>query len=341
MKIALITDAWAPQINGVVRALQSTTAELQQRGHKVLVLHSGEGPSMPCPTYPEIALSLQPLSQVRGALEAFQPDCIHIATEGPLGLAARVWCAGHGLRFTTSFHTRFAEYISARYPVPLAWGYHFLRWFHNGAAKTMVSNAALAEELHGWGLRHLVLWSRGVDSKLFRPWPEQDTTQILPGARPAFVYFGRVAIEKNVEDFLKLDLPGSKHVIGDGPLAAELRQRYLEVTWHGMMQGEILSRHVAAADVMVFPSRTDTLGLVVREANACGVPVAAYPVTGPQASIDNGVNGFLSEDLAYAALQCLPLHREDCRQAALRHDWASCTNDFLHHLVPVTGAETA
>lgn len=337
MKVALVTDAWAPQVNGVVRALQSTVQELRALDHEVLVIHSGEQASMPCPTYPEIALALQPFSQVRRALQGFAPDAVHIATEGPLGLAARLWCAGQGWRFTSSFHTRFAEYVAARLPVPLSVAYSFLRWFHNGAALTMVSNQPLADELQGWGFRHLVLWSRGVDSDLFRPWPDQDPAAVLPGPRPAFVYFGRVAVEKNVEDFLRLDLPGTQHIIGDGPQAAELRQRYPNVHWHGMLHGEELSRHVAAADVMIFPSKTDTLGLVVREANACGVPVAAYPVIGPQASIIDGVNGYMREDLREAALLALQLRREDCRNAALAHDWRSCTLNFLEHLVPAHG----
>ncbi|MEY2340836.1 glycosyltransferase family 4 protein [Acidithiobacillus sp. IBUN Pt1247-S3] len=335
MRIALVTDAWSPQVNGVVRALQATANELRKLGHEVQVIHSGEGPTMPCPSYPEIPLATEPFAQIGRAFTERTPDAVHIATEGPLGLAARIWCAGHNWQFTTSFHTRFAEYLAARTPIPLAWSYAFLRWFHNGATHTLISNPALAEELEGWGFRHLAQWSRGVDSNLFRPWPEQDSVVLLPGARPAFVYFGRVAVEKNVEDFLHLDLPGSKHVIGDGPLTADLRARYSAVQWHGMMHGEQLSRHLAAADVMVFPSRTDTLGLVVREANACGVPVAAYPVTGPQASIVDGVNGFLREDLREAAVLALDLNRQDCRNAALQHSWERCTQDFINHLVNI------
>ncbi|MGE0048745.1 MAG: glycosyltransferase family 4 protein [Acidithiobacillus sp.] len=337
MKIALVTDTWSPQVNGVVRALQATVQELQRLGHEVQVLHSGAGATIPCPSYPEIPLATQPFALVRQTFQEYRPDAIHIATEGPLGLAARLWCAGHQWQFTTSFHTRFAEYLAARSPVPLAWSYAFLRWFHNGAARTMVSNVALADELRGWGFRNLVQWSRGVDSDLFRPWPDQDSAALLPGKRPAFVYFGRVAIEKNVEDFLRLELPGSKHIIGDGPQAAELREQYPDVHWHGMQHGEELSRHVAAADVMVFPSRTDTLGLVVREANACGVPVAAYPVTGPQASIVDGINGFLRDDLREAAILALDLRRDDCRNAALQYSWDKCTADFLRHLVPAQG----
>ncbi|MCE5388456.1 MAG: glycosyltransferase family 1 protein [Acidithiobacillus sp.] len=335
MKIALVTDAWSPQINGVVRALEQTVMHLRRKGHDVLVIHAADVPSMPCPTYPEIPLALEPFRKVREALTGFVPEAIHIATEGPLGLAARIWCVGQGLAFTTSFHTRFPEYVAARFPVPVDWGYAFLRWFHGAAAATMVSNQALATELSQRGMKNLVLWSRGVDAELFHPWENHDLRSLLPGSRPAFVYFGRVAVEKNVEAFLQLNLPGSKHVIGDGPLAPKLRANYPEVYWHGMMQGETLSRHLAAADVMVFPSRTDTLGLVVREANACGVPVAAYPVLGPAASIQSGYNGILGEDLAAAAMGALALRREDCRAAALAHDWSHCTDGFLSHLAPV------
>ncbi len=337
MKIALVTDAWHPQINGVVRALSETAAQAQRMGHEVLVVNSLGQRTVPCPTYREIRLTLRPYASVKRLLGDFRPDAVHIATEGPLGLAARFYCKRRRWDFTTSFHTRFPEYLAARAPVPLGLSYAFLRWFHGGAAHTMVSNPALAEDLRARGITRLALWSRGVDTTLFRPLPEAERHAILDLPRPVYAYFGRVAVEKNVEDFLRLQLPGSKVVIGDGPQAAELQSRYPDVHWLGMRQGEDLARHLAATDVMVFPSRTDTLGLVILEANACGVPVAAYPVVGPLATVRNGINGILDADLRTAALAALELSRESCRERAMVYDWAGCTREFLGNLVPARG----
>ncbi len=334
MRTALVTDAWFPQINGVVRTLDQTARHLQEMGDEVLVVSSAGQPAIACPTYPEIPLVLHPYRHVRRMFQEFRPDTIHIATEGPLGLAARFWCRRQGARFTTSLHTRFPEYVSARYPIPLSWGYAFLRWFHAGATRTMVSSLSLASELQQRGIRNLAVWGRGVDTELFRPIPDSERLAMLPGPRPAFVYFGRVAVEKNVEDFLRLPLPGRKHVIGDGPQGAELRRRYPDANWLGMMEGIRLSRHLASADVMVFPSRTDTLGLVVLEANACGVPVAAYPVTGPLATIENGRNGVMDRDLGHASLEALQISRPACRAAALACGWEKCTEVFRSHLTP-------
>lgn len=337
MKIALVTDAWHPQINGVVRALSETARQAQQAGHEVLVVNSLGQRTVPCPTYAEIRLTLRPYALVRRLLGDFQPDAVHIATEGPLGLAARFYCKRRRWDFTTSFHTRFPEYLAARAPVPLDLSYAFLRWFHGGAVQTMVSNQALADEIRARGITRLALWSRGVDTSLFRPLSETERQSVLDLPRPIFAYFGRVAVEKNVEDFLKLELPGSKVVIGDGPQAADLRSRYPKVHWLGMRQGKDLARHLAATDVMVFPSRTDTLGLVILEANACGVPVAAYPVVGPLATVRSGINGILDEDLGKAARAALELSREACRERAMVYDWASCTREFVANLVPARG----
>ncbi len=339
MRTALVTDAWFPQINGVVRTLDQTARHLREMGDDVLVISSAGQPAVPCPTYPEISLALHPYRHVRRMFQEFQPDTIHIATEGPLGLAARYWCRKHKARFTTSLHTRFPEYVSARFPIPVSWGYAFMRWFHGGATRTMVSSPSLAAELQQQGIQRLAIWGRGVDTEAFQPLPDAERLSILPGPRPAFVYFGRVAVEKNVEEFLRMPLPGRKHVIGDGPQGMELRRRYPEINWLGMMEGVRLSRHLASADVMVFPSRTDTLGLVIMEANACGVPVSAYPVTGPLATIDNGRNGVLDPDLAQASLKALQLSRPACREAALAHSWERCTETFRSHLTPAFPAQ--
>ncbi|MEO5573385.1 MAG: glycosyltransferase family 1 protein [Gammaproteobacteria bacterium] len=328
MKIAIVTDAWFPQINGVVTTLSKTQQELSKLGHETLVISPNEFRSFPCPTYPEIKLSLAPAKKLGQMMQAFQPDAVHIATEGPLGLAARGWCLKQKLPFTTSFHTRFPEYVKLRFHIPLKITYAFLRWFHSAAQKTMVATAALKSELEQRGMKNLVLWSRGVDAQLFRPHPKS----FLTDARPIFIYMGRVAVEKNIEAYLKLDLPGTQYVVGDGPALDEMKQRYPKVNFTGFKKNEDLVRFIAAADVFVFPSRTDTFGLVIIEALACGVPVAAYPVRGPLDIIEQGVTGYLNEDLKQAALQALTLDGSKCRASALNYSWAACTKQFLEHL---------
>ncbi|MDN5869638.1 MAG: glycosyltransferase family 1 protein [Nitrococcus sp.] len=334
-RIALVTDAWCPQINGVVTTLTHTVSELERLGHEVLVIHPGQFRTAPLPSYPEIKCALLPGWRLRRQLDAFAPQAIHIATEGPLGLAARRYCRRHGLRFTTSLHTRFPEYVRLRLPfVPLAAGYAFLSWFHGGATRTLVSNPAMAEEMRERGIANLALWSRGTDTETFRP----DEPFPLEGERPVFMYMGRVAPEKNIEAFLKLDLPGTKYVIGDGPSLASLRRRYPAVRFTGYRTGRELARHVAAADVFVFPSRTDTLGLVMLEAMACGVPVAAYPVLGPNSVVKNGETGCLHEDLRRAALRALDLDRRRCREAACARSWRIVTREFVGQLVSAHAA---
>lgn len=328
MRIVIVTDAWAPQINGVVISLQRTIAELERGGHTVTVIEPGQFRSIPCPTYPEIRLALLPGRKVRQLLDQAAPDAVHIATEGPLGLTARRWCVKHRFPFTTSYHTRFPEYVWLRTRLPLSVSYALMRWFHGGARFTMVATETLRRELSEKGFRNLVLWSRGVDTQLFRP----RTPESVDGARPIFMYVGRVAIEKNIEAFLRLDLPGTKFVVGDGPDLDMLRTKYPQARFTGFKTGEDLANHVAAADVFVFPSRTDTFGLVLIEALACGVPVAAYPVPGPIDIVRPGETGFLSEDLREAALDALKLDRETCRAAALKYTWAACTRQFLQHI---------
>jgi glycosyltransferase involved in cell wall biosynthesis len=318
MRIALVTDAWLPQTNGVVRTLTITVEKLSQAGHEVALFTPADFRTLPCPTYPEIRLSLFASGSVRRRLDALNPDAVHIATEGPLGLAARRWCLRRGRPFTTSYHTQFPEYVRARFPIPLALSYAFMRWFHGKAAHTLVATPSMQRALEQRGFRNLAFWSRGVDTNLFRP-----------------------RVEKGIEDFLALDLPGTKLVVGDGPAAEGLRRRYPGAVFTGYRFGEELARHVAAADVFVFPSRTDTFGLVLLEAMACGVPVAAYPVTGPIDVVENGVTGVLNEDLQVAALAALHLDRAACRQHALRYTWEAATRQFIATLALARGTASA
>lgn len=328
MNIVIVTDAWYPQINGVVRTITLTCDELVRLGHTVDVIGPDAFRTIPCPTYPEIRLSLFPGARLRARLEALQPDAVHISTEGPLGFAARAWCLKKGFPFTTSFHTQFPEYVKLRTGIPLALGYRFMRWFHGPAATVMVATRTLHERLTKWGFRNLGMWSRGVDTNLFRP----RTERFLKEPRPVFMYLGRVAVEKNIEAFLDLDLPGTKYVVGGGPDLEMLKRKYPEVRFPGFKTGEELARHLASADVFVFPSRTDTFGLVLIEALACGVPVAAFPVQGPIDIVTNGVTGFLSEDLREAVLHALGLDPGRCRNEALKYTWEACTRQFLGHL---------
>jgi glycosyltransferase involved in cell wall biosynthesis len=335
VRIAIITDAWDPQVNGVVTTLTRTRDTLLASGHEVQVVHPGDFRTFPCPSYPEIRLAWRPFRAVRRRLDAFCPERIHIATEGPLGLAARRYCRRRGLRFTTSYHTQFPEYVRARFPVPLGVSYAFLRWFHGGAARTMVATASQRHALEARGFGNLAAWTRGVDTSLFRP----DAAAPLGDPRPIWIYVGRVAVEKSIEDFLRLDLPGTRYVVGDGPERVQLERAYPEVRFTGYRFGPELAALLAGSDVFVFPSRTDTFGVVMLEAMACGLPVAAYPVTGPRDVVEPGVTGVLAPDLREAALAALGLDRRACRQAALGCSWERATEQFLGNLEPVTHAE--
>lgn len=331
MKIALITDAWRPQINGVVTTLQKTCEYLRKAGHIVETFTPDQFANWPCPGYSEIRLALGCGPKLRKRLEQFQPDAIHIATEGPLGLATRRYCQSRRLPYTSAFHTRFAEYVHLRFKFPLSWGYALLRWFHSGSERVMVATPTLIDELRRRGFNNPVLWSRGVETDLFRP----QEKAFLPEERPVFLYAGRVAIEKNLEAFLSLDLPGTKYVVGDGPQRIELEKKYPEVRFVGFRLGEDLARHIAAADVFVFPSLTDTFGLVLLEALSCGVPVAAFPVTGPLDVILDPKAGCLDENLRLAALDALKLDPKDCREYALGYAWQHCARQFESHLAPI------
>ena len=326
--LAIVTDAWHPQTNGVVVTLTRTRDELEKLGHAVSVIGPDAFRTFPCPSYPEIRLALFARRKLHAMLNRLRPDAVHIATEGPLGLAARAWCQKRGFPFTTSFHTQFPEYIQMRTRIPVALTYRWMRWFHAPAKTVMVATASLHRCLEGRGFQRLGFWSRGVDTEVFRP---RDRA-FLDAPRPVFMYVGRVAVEKNIEAFLHLDLAGSKFVVGTGPDLDRLKHKYPEVHFTGYQQREDLAKYLAAADVFVFPSRTDTFGLVLLEALACGIPVAAYPVQGPIDIIENGVTGYLDEDLGAAALRALTIDPAGCRRAALRYTWAACTQQFLGHL---------
>jgi glycosyltransferase involved in cell wall biosynthesis len=336
MRLALVTDAWLPQVNGVVRTLGHTIREIEAAGHQVTVISPAEFRTIPCPTYPEIRLALFAGRAVRRRLDALNPDAVHVSTEGPLGLAARNWCVRRGRPFTTAYHTQFPEYVRARAPVPLSVGYAAVRWFHGRATRTLVTTPSMQRQLEARGMRNLHLWGRGVDTDLFRPRGKD----FLDLPRPIWLYFGRVAVEKGIEEFLSLDLPGSKLVVGDGPACDGLKRRYPRAVFAGYRHGEDLAAHISASDVFVFPSRTDTFGLVLLEAMACGVPVAAYPVTGPIDVVRDGVTGVLSEDLRQAALAALQLDPAACRAHALAHSWEASTRQFLSALAPMHEAST-
>ncbi|MCG8435836.1 MAG: glycosyltransferase family 1 protein [Gammaproteobacteria bacterium] len=328
MKIAIVTDAWDPQINGVVITLKKTTKILKDWGHTIEYITPQGFHSIPCPTYPDIRLALFPNRKVFKNLDDFQADAVHIATEGPLGMAARKWCIKNNFPFTTSYHTQFPEYVRLRAPIPLSVSYAWLRRFHGNAQRTMVPTKTQLKRLQERGFKNAVIWSRGVDTELFKPGDKS----FLKEQRPVFMYMGRVAVEKNIEAFLELDLPGTKYVVGDGPDLEMLKGKYQDTVFTGFKFGEELANYLAAADVFVFPSRTDTFGLVLLEALACGVPVAAYPVTGPIDVIENGVTGCLDEDLGKAAEDALRLDPETCREYALKNSWEEATKQFLSHI---------
>lgn len=331
MKIAIVTDAWLPQVNGVVRTYENTSRELIELGHEVIMITPADFRTIPCPTYPSIRLAIRPGPILRRRLDALQPDAIHVATEGPLGHAARRYCLKRGLPFTSSFHTQFPEYIRLRVPVPLVWTYAYLRRFHNPAVHTLVPTASQRQRLIDRGFRHVVQWSRGVDTRLFKP----SEKSFLDVMRPVFINVGRVAVEKNIESFLELELPGTKIVVGDGPDLEALRQRYPDVVFTGFKFGEELSCYLAAADVFVFPSLTDTYGLVMLEAMACGLPVAAFPVTGPVDVVQNGITGVLSNDLREAALAALNINPQNCLEFARSRSWRDCAELFVSCLQPI------
>lgn len=328
MRILIATDAWHPQVNGVVRTLTSLARAAGKLGVTIEFLSPEGFPSVQVPTYPGLRLALPSPRRIAKRIEEANPDAIHIATEGTIGFMTRAWCLRHGRPFTTSYTTRFPEYISARWPIPERWLYAALRRFHSAAAVTMVATPSLTAELYQKGFGNLGMWTRGVDTDLFSP----DRAIPLDLPRPLFISVGRIAVEKNLEAFLSLDLPGTKMVVGTGPQEAELRQRFPDAKFMGLLENGKLSGHLAAADVFVFPSRTDTFGVVQLEALASGVPVAAYPVTGPRDVIGNDPIGALNEDLRVACLDALKMSRTACREYALAHSWENSARQFVANI---------
>ena len=327
MRILIATDAWHPQVNGVVRTLAMTAEAAQALGAEITFLTPQSFCTFAMPSYPGLRLALPRAAKVARLIEDAHPDSIHIATEGPIGLAVRRYCRKHKLPFTTSFHTRFPDYVSARLPVRESWVWAMLRRFHRGSHAVMAATPALANELRSRGFRNVVLWPRGVDTVLFHP---RDVDLGLP--RPVFLCVGRVAVEKNLEAFLDLDLPGTKVIVGDGPARASLMRNYPQAVFPGAQQGEELAKSYAAADVFVFPSRTDTFGLVLLEALASGTPVAAFPVSGPRDVIGQAPVGALNEDLKEGCLEALRISRQDCLEFAARYTWEASARAFIDNM---------
>lgn len=330
-RILIVSDAWRPQVNGVVTTLEQTAKALSRsNGFELRFITPDQFRTVPMPSYPEIRLSLFAGRKVRKAIESFAPDAIHIATEGPLGHAARRYCVRRGIRFSSAFHTRYPDYVSARLPIPRSWVWWWLRWFHRPSISVMTPTATMQRALEAEGLVNVKVWSRGVDGALFCPRPDEPSALDLP--RPIWLNVGRLAVEKNIEAFLRLDLPGTKVLVGDGPQAAELKAKFPNAVFLGAKFGEELARVYAAADVFVFPSRTDTFGLVILEALASGLPVAAYPVAGPRDILGDAPVGVMDEDLGAACRRALAIPRELCRGFAEDFTWAAASRQFIGHL---------
>jgi len=332
MRILIVTDAWFPQVNGVVRTLSVVADKLRAMGDTVEVIGPDRFNSIPTPGYAEIRLAIAPKRKLARLVADFAPEIIHIATEGPLGWAMRSLSRRHSWPFTTAFHTRFPEYLEARTKIPADWSWRVMRHFHEAGEGTFAATPSLRQELTRRGFTKLRPWTRGVDLDKFRPGDGDE----WPGLqRPVFLYAGRVAIEKNIEAFLTLDLPGSKVVVGGGPALESLKQKFPQVTFTGYRENGVLARSYAGADVFVFPSRTDTFGLVLLEALAAGTPVAAFPVTGPIDVVTDPRVGALDEDLRAACLKALECDRASCRQHAEAWSWDACVAQFRTALVPI------
>jgi glycosyltransferase involved in cell wall biosynthesis len=333
-KLALVTDAWKPQTNGVVNTLVKLVRSLEAKGTEVMIVSPDAHRTVPLPSYPEIRIATDPWKAVP-RIRAFAPDAIHVATEGPLGFWTVGWLRRQKLHFTTSFHTRYAEYLNARAPIPLEWGYQLVRWFHDKADHTLVSSQTLLEELRMRRVgRKLVHWPRGVDATLFHPRHRRASVYAeLPG--PIWLYVGRVAVEKNLEDFLELPLPGTKVMVGDGPAREQLQRKHPEVVWRGYQFGDDLAAHYASADCFVFPSRTETFGNVILEAFASGIPVASVPAPGPVDLIQEGVNGAVDDDLLASCQRAILCSRERARASIVHRTLEAGHDVFRAHLVPL------
>lgn len=337
MRIMIVTDAWEPQVNGVVRTISRTVAELRAMGHKVEMVTPADGYyTVPLPTYSEIKLAIGARADIEYRIETFAPDAVHIATEGSLGLTARGICIENKFPFSTSYHTQYPEYISARFPVPEAWGYAYVRWFHEMSGRVMVTTESMRQTLDEKGFKNLAIWSRGVDTVEFHPDLRVENRGPFEGLQtPILAYVGRVSVEKNVEAFLKLKTKGTKVVIGDGPARIELENKYKTAKFLGAKFGKELATCYANADVFVFPSLTDTFGLVILEAMATGTPVAAYNAPGPKDIIPGSNAGVIGDDLADNITKCLELDRQIVRDFALKFSWRACAEQFLHNLDPL------
>jgi len=364
MRILIATDAWAPQVNGVVQTLSQVVNRLIAQGHEVRVIHPGLFKTIPCPTYPEIRLAVWPFGRLRRELREFKPQAVHIVTEGPIGLGMRLLAKHAGLPFTTAYHTQFPEYVKARSGIPIRFTAALLRWFHKPSRAVMVPTQSVIETLKSRGLNNCVLWQRGVDLKRFNPDKspaskhlsyspcelESDDAQQVELLRrlnacsvekPVFLYAGRVAVEKNLEAFLSLELPGEKWIAGDGPARKALEKQFPEVRWFGMMNHAALSEIYKRADVFVFPSLTDTFGLVLLEAMASGCPVAAFPVNGPLDVVGHSGAGVLDWNLKKAAMAALQIERDLPRQHASTFTWENCASQFQGYLAPIAYAASA
>ena len=335
MKILIVTDAWYPQVNGVVRTLDETSKKIKKLGHEVKLITPEGFLTIPCPTYPEIKLSLFPGAKVSSMIRDFNPDCLHISTEGPLGLAARGYASRNGLAFTSAYHTRFPEYVYARTKLPLKITYSFLRWFHNRSELVMVPTEEVKKDLIKHKIGKPKIWSRGVDLDIFKPKKGRRKNK-----NPILLNVGRVAVEKNLEEFLKIDLPYEKWVVGDGPAFKELKKKYPKVIFHGAKSKEELEYYYNKADVFVFPSKTDTFGLVLLEAMACGLPVAAFPVSGPLDVIGNSNAGILNSNLKEACKKALLIPRKVPREYAKKFSWESTSKTFVSYLVSIRDKDT-
>lgn len=333
MRIAIATDAWHPQVSGVVTKVSNTIKQLERMGHEIQLITPNMFRTFPCPTYPQIRLVVNPFREAGRVLDAFDPDSIHVTTEGPIGLAVRLYCSSRGYAFTTAYTTRFPEYVRLRLPVPLNLTYSLLKWFHAKSAAVMVSTEALKAELQSRGFSNLVIWPPGVDTNVFCPRQKS----LLSDTRPLFINVGRVAVEKNIEAFLRLDLPGTKYIVGDGPDLEKLEQKYPSARFVGAKFGAELAGYYAAADVFVFPSKTDTFGLVMLEALACGTPIAAYPARGPIDVVEHGVTGYLSEELNEAVMKALRIDPLICREHALTWSWEESARHFVSNLASARG----
>lgn len=328
MRILVATDAWHPQVNGVVQTLRRMQSEVTRHGAEIVILAPQAFRQLACPGYPEIRLAMASLASVTPMVEAIRPDRIHIATEGPIGWAVRAWCLRAGRPFTTSYHTKFPEYAARILGIPASWSYAVVKRFHSRSSGVMVATRSLERELRARGFQRLLPWSRGVDTEVFKPSGER----IFGSSAPVFLFVGRISREKSIEAFLDAELPGAKVVVGDGPHLPELRRCYPLVHFTGRKSGADLACAYASADVFVFPSRTDTFGLVLLEAMASGLPVAAYPVTGPVDVVEHGKSGVLDEDLGSAARRALALDRKAARERALQFTWPRAAEQFLHNI---------